>query len=91
MAKTTLLLLLFIWLLMNISPSRGKLVTTQVCFKQSTPIATDTGNNAASATDTTTTMTTTKVGTDGTGMANRQYYGEALHEVPSGANPESNK
>ncbi|TMX03579.1 hypothetical protein EJD97_015693 [Solanum chilense] len=80
--KTLFFLLLFICLLINFSPFNGKLVTNmQVHHKQST--LTDT--------DTTTTMTTTTVGTGGTGTPSRKYYGEALHEVPSGANPESNK
>ncbi|CAN4090917.1 unnamed protein product [Withania somnifera] len=88
MAKTTqsqtLSLLLFIWLLMNISPTSGKSSTMQVHPKQSTTLGTATAT-------TTTTMTTITVSTDGTGTSTRQNYGEALHEVPSGANPESNR
>ncbi|KAG5588554.1 hypothetical protein H5410_048988 [Solanum commersonii] len=72
---------------MNIFPSSGKSVTMQVHHKQSAPTDTDT----TMTTTTTTTMTTTTVGTGGTGTPSRKYYGEALHEVPSGANPESNK
>ncbi|KAK4341572.1 hypothetical protein RND71_040073 [Anisodus tanguticus] len=88
MAKTTqsqtFFVLLFICLLMNISPSSGN-STMQVHPQQSTATATDAAN------DTTTTMTTTMVNAGGTGTASQQYYGVAAHEVPSGANPESNR
>lgn len=87
MAKTnqslTLFLLLIIWLFMNIiSPT---------CSKSSSTMQFHPEQSTGTTTTTTTTRTTVR-STGGTGTTmSQQYYGVAAHEVPSGANPESNK
>lgn len=106
MAKTklsqSLFLLLFLGLFLIISttntinfqafplPTNGRIILENSQTSKEYPMQVHSKQSAVSTATATTTTTTTTANDGGAGTASQQY-GMAAHEVPSGANPESNR